>query len=127
MLQLNMMFYFDKIRLMMVDEELKIEHLVKLMSRCLKLYKKMDQFIKIFTMIEKKEEADRVGQPDMVLNKRLYVLIQLHLKENPVMPIQFIYKSMNILEHLKADLINMGVVISDMPIHSPNRGPRYDK
>lgn len=127
MVQLNMMYYMDKIRLMMVDEELKIAHLIKLMSRCLKLYKKMDQFTKIFKLIERKEELDRKNQPDVVLNKRLYVLIQLHLKENPIMPVQFIFKSKNILEELKEELINMGVRIDAQPIHSPHRGQRYER
>ena len=127
MIQLNMMYYMDKIRLMMVDEELKVEHLIKLMSRCIKLYKKMDQFIKIFKMIERKEELEKKDQPDVILNKRLYVLIQLHLKENPIMPVQFIYKSANILEQLKQELIAQGVHIDDQPIHSPNRGSRYEK
>lgn len=127
MCQLNMMYFMDKIRLMMVDVELKIEHIVKIMSRCLKLYKKMDQFIKIFQMIEKKEECDRRDQRDVVLNKRLYVLIQLHLKENPILPIQFIYKSKNILEELKQELISMGVQINDHPIHNPTRSSRYLK
>lgn len=59
MAQLNMMYYMDKIRLMMVDVELKLGDLIKLMSRCVKLYKKMDQFVKIFKLIEKKDESDR--------------------------------------------------------------------
>ena len=104
MCQLNMMYYMEKIRLMHVDVELKIHHLLKLMSRCLKLYKKIDQFVKIFKLIDKKDESDRKEvkeERDVILSKRLYVLIQLHLKENPIMPVQFIYRSKNILEDLK--------------------------
>ena len=82
-----MMYYFDKIRLENVDVELRISHLLKLMSRCLKLYKKMDQFIKIFKLIERKEESDKRDLKDETLNKRLFVLLQLHLKENPILPI----------------------------------------
>lgn len=54
-------------------------------------------------------------------------MIQLQLKENPILPIQFIYKSRNILEELKQELISKGVEINDQPIRSPSRSPRYKK
>ena len=122
-----MMYYMDKIRLMMVYVELKIEHLVKLMSRCLKLYKKMDQFIKIFKMIEHIEETEKRNLFDLNLQKRLFVLIQLHLKENPILPVQFIYKNRNVLEELKQDVRSKGVEVKDDPIHSERRGQRYER
>lgn len=56
--QLNMMYYWEKIRLMFVDIEPTIVQLQKLMSRCLKLYGKIDAFMKIFRLIQKKEVSE---------------------------------------------------------------------
>jgi len=53
--QLNMMYYWEKVRLMFIDQEPTVAQLQKLMSRCVKLYTKIDSFIKIFKMIAKKE------------------------------------------------------------------------
>ena len=53
--QLNMMYYWEKVRLMFIDQEPTVVQLQKLMSRCLKLYNKIDSFIKIFKLIAKKE------------------------------------------------------------------------
>lgn len=53
--QLNMMYYLEKIRLMFADQDPTVAQLQKLMARCLKLYAKIDQFIKIFNLIKKKE------------------------------------------------------------------------
>lgn len=117
----------DKIKLMMVDVDLQIQDLVKLMSRCIKLYKKMDQFIKIFKLIEQKEVTEKRNLEDVTLNKRLFVLIQLHLKENPILPVQFIYKNKNVLEDLKEELKSKGVEVNDDPIHSERRGTRYER
>ena len=43
------------------------------------------------------------------------------------MPVQFIYKSKNVLEDLKLELVKSGVEVADDPIHSPRRGTRYDR
>ena len=53
--QLNMMYYWEKVRLMFIDETPTIGQVQKLMSRCLKLYGKIDAFIKIFKLIQMKE------------------------------------------------------------------------
>lgn len=54
--QMNMMYYWEKIRLEYCDQDiLSIFDLEKLMSRCVKLYKMIDQFINIFKLISKKE------------------------------------------------------------------------
>jgi hypothetical protein len=50
--QMNMMYYWEKIRLEYCDQDtLDYYSLEKLMSRCVKLYKMIDQFIKIFKLI----------------------------------------------------------------------------
>jgi len=36
--QLNMMYYWEKIRLMFIDQDPTLTQIQKLMSRCLKLY-----------------------------------------------------------------------------------------
>ena len=56
--QLNMMYFLERIRLMFVDQEPTLMQLQKLMSRCLKLYQKIDTFIKIFKLIERKEVSN---------------------------------------------------------------------
>ena len=43
---------------MFVDQEPTIVQLQKLMSRCLKLYGKIDAFMKIFRLIQKKEVSE---------------------------------------------------------------------
>ena len=58
--QLNMMYYLEKIRLIFVDEEPTIQHLTKLMTRCLKLYESINQFIKAFKLIQKKEVSNLI-------------------------------------------------------------------
>jgi len=63
--QLNMMYYWEKVRLMFVDVTPTLVHLQKIMSRCLKLYRKIDTFIKIFKLIQKKEQQDEIGQPSI--------------------------------------------------------------
>lgn len=85
--QLNMMYYWEKVRLMFIDQEATIIQLQKLMSRCLKLYQKIDSFIKIFKMLAKKERLDERGEKDPILNKRILVTVKLLQKENPILPL----------------------------------------
>ena len=54
--QMNMMYYWEKLRLEYCDQDvLNFDELEKLMSRCIKLYKMIDQFIDVFKLISKKE------------------------------------------------------------------------
>lgn len=53
--QLNMMYYWEKIRLYFSNNNPSLEQLSKLMNRILKLYMLIDNFMKIFKIIEKKE------------------------------------------------------------------------
>lgn len=53
--QMNMMFYWERLRLYFVDKEPTLDILEKLMSRVLKLYQMIDNFMKIFKLIRKKE------------------------------------------------------------------------
>lgn len=50
-----MMYYLEKIRLNFADHDPDVEQLLKLMSRCVKLYNMIDSFINIFKLISKKE------------------------------------------------------------------------
>lgn len=59
--QLNMMYYWEKVRLMFIDETPTIGQVQKLMSRCLKLYGKIDAFIKIFKLIQMKEVSTNIN------------------------------------------------------------------
>ena len=53
--QLNMMFYWERLRYYFLEHEPKIDDLHKLMSRILKLYQMIDHFMKIFKMMELKK------------------------------------------------------------------------
>ena len=53
--QMNMMFYWERLRLYFVDKEPTLDILEKLMSRVLKLYQMIDGFMKVFKLIRKKE------------------------------------------------------------------------
>ena len=54
--QMNMMYYWEKLRLEFCDQEyLDLYQLEKLMTRCIKLYKSINSFITIFKLIHKKE------------------------------------------------------------------------
>ena len=53
--QMNMMYYWEKIRLMFVDQDPSLLQLQKLQGRGIKLYHLIDSFIKIFKLIKKKE------------------------------------------------------------------------
>jgi hypothetical protein len=58
--QLNMMYYWEKIRLYFRNNNPSLEQLSKLMNRILKLYILIDNFMKIFKIIEKKEVSARL-------------------------------------------------------------------
>ena len=51
--QMNMMYYWEKIRLYFRNREPSLEQLSKLMNRILKLYLMIDNFMKVFKMIDK--------------------------------------------------------------------------
>ena len=56
--QMNMMYYLEKIRLNFADRDPDVEQLLKLMSRCIKLYHMIDSFINIFKLITKKDVSN---------------------------------------------------------------------
>lgn len=56
--QMNMMFYWERLKYYFHNNEPTLESLSKLMSRILKLYLMIDNFMKIFRMIKKKEVSD---------------------------------------------------------------------
>lgn len=59
--QMNMMYYWEKLNLEYGDKEtLDLFALRKLQSRCLKLYKMIDQFVDIFKLISKREVSVKV-------------------------------------------------------------------
>ena len=67
--------------------------LEKLMSRCIKLYKTIDQFIDIFKLISKKERLETKSAPtDEHLEERLKTAINLLSSENPILPSDFKFK-----------------------------------
>lgn len=117
--QLNMMYYWEKVRLMFIDQEPTVVQLQKLMSRCLKLYNKIDSFIKIFKMIAKQENLEEKGVKDPILSKRILVNIKLLQKENPVLPLTFNYKGHCIKEKIKRELRELGHSIADDDPRSP--------
>jgi hypothetical protein len=53
--QMNMMFYWERLKYYFHNNLPTLDSLSKLMSRILKLYLMIDQFMKIFRMIKKKE------------------------------------------------------------------------
>ena len=55
--QMNMMYFFEKLKLKINEltrdgKRPSLVHLEKIMSRCLKLYQMIDNFIKIFKLID---------------------------------------------------------------------------
>jgi len=56
--QLNMMYYWEKIRLMFIDQDPNLIQLQKLMGRAIKCYNMIDNFVKIFNLIKKKEVSN---------------------------------------------------------------------
>ena len=110
--QLNMMFYWEKLRLSFNGKNPSLEQLYKLMNRCLKLYQMIDGFMKIFKMIQYKEkyESKKEGLVNadiddklQQLEERIYIAVKLLLKENPVLPISFRFKGECLLEKYKRD------------------------
>ena len=60
MTMMNMMYYYEKLKLQFSSKNLPggrpgVEHLEKLLERCKKLYDQIDQFMKIFKLIEIKQ------------------------------------------------------------------------
>lgn len=53
-----MMYYWEKIRLMFIDQDPNLIQLQKLMGRAIKCYNMIDNFIKIFKLIRKKEVSN---------------------------------------------------------------------
>ena len=90
--QMNMQYYLEKVRLMFADIEPTVSQLAKIMSRCMKMYQQMDQFIRIFKLIDKNNKLIIMGKKDKTLIKRLIVTIKLLLKEHPVLPVSFVFK-----------------------------------
>ena len=108
-----MMFYWERLKYYFHNNEPTLESLSKLMSRILKLYLMIDNFMKIFRMIKKKEVSEfllsffniydnlqklesqlgkgtkideTISKVDQVLRQRLQVSIKMLLKENPMLP-----------------------------------------
>ena len=57
--QMNMMFYWERLKYFFDNNEPTLDILYKLMSRILKLYIMIDNFMKIFKMIKKKEVSKK--------------------------------------------------------------------
>mmetsp|Transcript_8523 Transcript_8523/g.13124 ORF Transcript_8523/g.13124 Transcript_8523/m.13124 type:complete len:202 (-) Transcript_8523:47-652(-) len=105
--QLNMMYYWVRLKVYFDEHNPTLEQLAKLMQRCVKLYMMIDTFMKIFMLISKKEDRDAKRKPpqeeDLVLTKRLQVAIKLLLKENTMLPTGFLFKEHCLLERLKKE------------------------
>ena len=97
--QLNMMYYWERLRVYFQEHEPSLDSLGKLINRCLKLYQMIDNFMKIFKMIEVKAKIDKNLQKDpknetmqeksYQMCRRLQIGIKLLLKECPVLPMGF--------------------------------------
>lgn len=118
--QMNMMYFFHKLRLQFEVYEQpgkrpSLMALEKIMNRCFKLYNMIDDFMKIYKLIELKEKmmaarlnsdiepSDKEERKYQVLIKRLSVAIVLIIKENPVLPVSFKFAGGCLLERLKAE------------------------
>jgi len=69
---MNMMYFFEKLKLQFKQFEEpgnrpSIVHLEKIMSRCIKLYQMIDNFMKIFKLIKLKEDMDRRINVDVMI------------------------------------------------------------
>ena len=58
--QMNMMYFYEKLKIKIKEltkngKRPSLIHLEKIMSRCLKLYLMIDNFMKIFKLIKQKE------------------------------------------------------------------------
>lgn len=56
--QMNMNYYWERLRIFFMEKEPNVDQLGKLFSRCLKLYTMIDNFVKIFKMIEVKNKIE---------------------------------------------------------------------
>lgn len=59
--QMNLNYYYHRSKMNYTDRPL-VESLTKVMHKCIKLYMLIDTFMKIFTMIGKKEELEKIGR-----------------------------------------------------------------
>lgn len=60
---MNMMYFYEKLKIKITEltkngRKPSLVHLEKIMSRCLKLYQMIDNFMKIFNLIKQKERID---------------------------------------------------------------------
>ena len=111
--QMNLMYYFERLKNYFLDKQATHEHLAKLIRRCLKLYAMIDDLTKIFKLITQKQTATKKlqGQPnnkqhrgeEALLRERLMVSIKLLLKENPVLPTAFKFRNQCLVEQLKRE------------------------
>ena len=69
--QMNMMYFWEKIRMLFTEKNPTLVQLQKLMNRCLKLYHFIDSLIKVFKLIKKKEKMADRGHLDLTLLKRI--------------------------------------------------------
>ena len=51
----NMMYYWEKIKSLFENQEPNVEHVAKLITRCLKLYMLIDGLMTVFNLIQKTE------------------------------------------------------------------------
>jgi hypothetical protein len=120
--QMNMMYYFHKLRLQLEAYERpgkrpSLMALEKIMRRCFKLYQMIDGFMKVFKLVALKqklelsadlgdaevEDDDNKERKKQVLIKRISIAIVLLIKENPILPVSFKYEGQCLLEKLKAE------------------------
>lgn len=108
---MNLNYYYHRSK-MNYDDRPLVESLTKVMHKCIKLYMLIDTFMKIFTMIAKKEELEKIGRmkfgdkkyKDTKMAKRILVAIKLLLKECPIMPPSFKFKGECLLEKFKNEI-----------------------
>jgi len=95
---LNMMYYWEKIKSLFENQECNVEHVAKLITRCLKLYMLIDGLMTVFNLIQKTEVSliflfiiflKAVSYNSLSLIKRLIVAIKLLLQENSTLPFGF--------------------------------------
>ena len=95
MSQMNMMYYFEKLRRKINNPS--TEQLLKLIKRCIKLYQMIDSFINIFKLISKKDKLLLKNSDQLEIDKievRLQISINMLLLEHPVLPKRFKFKGM---------------------------------
>ena len=93
-----MMYYWEKIKSLFENQEPNVEHVAKLITRCLKLYMLIDGLMTVFNLIQKTEVSlifycllflKAVSYNSLSLVKRLVVAIKLLLQENSTLPFGF--------------------------------------